>query len=207
MIFNMTFYIAAGTCLLGISWRIYEWFKRHIGPDTVRYKASERLGAAVRSAVRVLFSSRMIKIVKVLVWDPVMQIPLLKAGFFRWLSHMFLFYGFLLLVMMHALDKVITVTLFPDYASTLNPFLFLRNLFGGLVIIGILMTIIGRIHRNRRFKATNVKDRVAIFLLGVILLSGFLLEAVQIFSSSIFDEMVADYMGTDDPEAIESLKS
>ena len=207
MIFNITFSVAACICLMGIAWHMYLWFKRNTSPDTVQFKANERLRAALRSTFQVFFSGRIITIIKTLVWDIPMQIPLLKAGLFRWLGHMFLFYGFILLVLMHALDEVLTASFFPEYASTLNPFLFLRNFFGGLVLFGILIAVASRIRRGRRFSATHTNDFAAIIFLGIILVSGFALEAVQIFSAPIFDQMVTDYMGTDDPEKIGPLKA
>jgi heterodisulfide reductase subunit C len=50
-------------------------------------------------------------------------------------------------------------------------------------------------------------DRTALLLCALILFSGVVLEAVQIISASIFDDMVADYIGSDDPEAVMALKA
>jgi hypothetical protein len=50
----------------------------------------------------------------------------------------------MLLLLMHALDKYITVAIWKDYYSTINPFMFLRNLFGALVIIGVIIAIYRR---------------------------------------------------------------
>ena len=41
----------------------------------------------------------------------------------------------------------------------------------------------------------------------MIIISGFLLEASQIVSEPIFDEMVEDYLGSDDPEEVAPLKA
>ncbi|MBW2332315.1 MAG: nitrate reductase, partial [Deltaproteobacteria bacterium] len=82
----------------------------------------------------------------------------------------------MLLLFMHALDKFITSAIFPNYSATLNPFLFLRDLFGALVIIG------------------------AIIILAVIMLSGIILEGTKIGSYSIYKSMVSDYAGLEEGE-------
>ena len=46
---------------------------------------------------------------------------------------------------MHALDQYVTKKLFSEYASTLNPFLFLRNLFGAMVLLGLVLALWRRI--------------------------------------------------------------
>ena len=57
----------------------------------------------------------------------------------RWIMHMLIFAGIGLLVLLHACDDLVTVKLFPDYVSTLNPFFFLRNFLGVMVVAGLLI--------------------------------------------------------------------
>ncbi|MBU4053198.1 MAG: 4Fe-4S dicluster domain-containing protein [Proteobacteria bacterium] len=207
MIFTGTFYIAALICLLGIFWRTGLWFMNGLGPEALHFSHGKRLASAVGSMIRVVFSFRILKIMRGLIRDIVFQLPLLKAGFARWLAHMCIFYGFLFLLIFHALGDQLILPFYPDYASTLNPFFFLRNFFGALVIFGILMAVANRMQRSKKFHATHGTDVAAFIIIGVILGSGFLLEAVQIISAPMFDQMVEDYMGSDDPGEIEQLKT
>jgi hypothetical protein len=50
----------------------------------------------------------------------------------------------MLLLSMHALDSVVTEALFSDYYATVNPFFFLRDLFGAMVIVGVAMAVLRR---------------------------------------------------------------
>ena len=113
----------------------------------------------------------------------------------------------MLLLLMHALDETITQALFPSYASTLNPYFFLRNLFGLMVVAGVLLALYRRLTCRGMRTTTGSADYVALIILAVIIGSGFLLDSVQIFSEPVFDRMVVDYLGSDDPEEIEPLKA
>ena len=59
--------------------------------------------------------------------------------------HLLIFGGFTMLLLMHALDEFTSAVVFKNYYSTINPFLFLRDFFGFLVIIGVALAV------HRRF--------------------------------------------------------
>lgn len=207
MIYNITLYLSLSICILGLMYRIFRWFSISIGPDVEGESAVSRLRSAGKTMLRFFFSTRILNLFKIFLVDILLQARLFQTSKIRWLFHVILFFAFTLLVFMHAMDDQITRVLFSDYESTLNPFMFLRNLFGILVLAGVLFFILRRIQQKPFQKATNRSDLAAILILSFILISGFLLEAVQIFSSPIFDEMVLEYMGTDDPEEVAPLQS
>jgi nitrate reductase gamma subunit len=101
-----------------------------------------------------------------------------------------MYYGFVLLLLMHGLDKLITAPLLPDYYPTLNPFLFLRDLFGTLIIVGIVIAFYRRFVLKAVRLRTNPMDLYALLILAVIIISGFVLEATKITSYSRYQEMV-----------------
>jgi len=80
---------------------------------------------------------------------------------------------------MHALDAFITSAVFSNYSATLNPFLFLRDLFGALVIIGICMALYRRFILKPPRLHTNPMDIYAIVLIAIIMLSGIILEGTK----------------------------
>ncbi|MFZ5572583.1 MAG: 4Fe-4S dicluster domain-containing protein [Thermodesulfobacteriota bacterium] len=203
MVLTVAFYLALSICILGILLRLFGWKKTAFSPPDDGLSAPKRPTLFIRGAA----GRRVCRMALVILWDVLLQRSLLRAGWLRWLGHICLFYGFVFLTLMHALDDTVTAALFPDYASTLNPFMLLRNLFGVMVLFGVLVAVIGRVRRNRYFRATNGPDILALVLLSLIIVSGFLLESVQIFSAPIFHEMVEDYIGTDDPEVVEPLKA
>lgn len=207
MFFTITLYIALAICLIGTIWRVFNWFKFKIGSDALAISTSTRIAAAFTGIARTFFTRRIFSLLWALICDVIFQVRILKADFIRWFIHICIFGGFMMLLIMHALEDPISQQLFEDYASTLNPFMFLRNLFGAMVILGVAFALYRRIALKSYRKTTNFNDIFAIILLSIIIISGFLLEGTQIISSRIFDQMVEDYMGTDDMEEINPLKA
>ena len=142
-----------------------------------------------------------------LIFDCLLQRRLLREDVWRWAAHMLIASGFMLLILMHALDRHVTAALFSDYVSTLSPYLFLRNLFGAMVLAGAAIAFYRRSRNSARRTLTESGDWIALGILTVVILSGVALESSQIISSSLFDEMVGDYLGTDDSNDIRSLKA
>jgi heterodisulfide reductase subunit C/nitrate reductase gamma subunit len=120
---------------------------------------------------------------------------------------MFIYAGFILLLLMHAMDGIVTTALFEEYESTLNPFMFLRDFFGFLVIIGVGIAIYRRIVMKVPRLKTDAMDRYAIIILAVIMLSGVFLEATKITSYDAYTRMLEDYGDVDDEEELQALES
>ena len=58
--------------------------------------------------MRTLFSPKFVDLVKALLFDVGLQLRVFKEDRWRWLAHMLLFYGFTLLLLMHALQSIIS---------------------------------------------------------------------------------------------------
>ena len=207
MFYDIVLYASLIIFALGIIYKISTWFRRSIGMNAGDIPAFKRLAAAIQGLLKVLFSSKILTLLKVFVLDVVFQIRVFKEDFLRWLMHMLIYGGFMLLFLMHALDGIITEALFPEYASTLNPFMFLRDLFGFLVIVGIGIAVYRRIVMKVPRLKTNPMDGYAIVILAIIMLSGVFLEAVKITSHAAFTRMVEEYADTDDEKEIQTLES
>ncbi|MBT8371603.1 MAG: 4Fe-4S dicluster domain-containing protein, partial [Deltaproteobacteria bacterium] len=136
-----------------------------------------------------------------------LQSRVFKEDVTRWLAHMFIFYGFMLLLLMHALDSVITEAIFSDYYATVNPFFFLRDLFGALVLVGVAIAVFRRYLLKKRRLRTGPADHYAIFILALIMFSGIGLGGLKITSHSDFTRMVEDYAGLDDEDVIQALEA
>jgi heterodisulfide reductase subunit C len=121
--------------------------------------------------------------------------------------HIFIYGGFMLLLLMHALDKTITVVIWKNYYSTVNPFMFLRDLFGAFVIVGVLIAIYRRFILKVPRMFTNAMDIYAILIVAVIMLSGIFLEASKMVAYSDYKRMVDEYSGLSDPEELKSLEA
>ena len=207
MLFNVLLYTSLFVFISGLIYKIYTWFSWKIGFSSRNISRSERLIAAFKGMVRVIFSAKILILIKVFILDVVLQKRILKEDFLRWLMHILIYTGFVLLLLMHALDKHITSFLFSEYYSTLNPFFFLRNLFGVLVIAGLTIAIYRRfILKVPRLK-TNGMDYYAIIILAIILISGFFLEATKITSISDFERMVKEFSDVDEEKDFKALES
>lgn len=207
MFFTAALYLSLLIALGGVIFRILQWFKIEIGPEAQALSPLKRIAAASKAVLTILFSRRFPLLLKALILDIFLQIKVLREDPMRGIMHLCIFVGFVYLLLMHALDETVTLALFPNYVSTLNPYFFLRNLFGALVLAGIAIAVYRRLTIKGLRRTTNRTDWAAITLLAIIFFSGFLLDSVQIISPSLFNGMVEDYLGSDDPEEIEPLKA
>ncbi|MFW6114916.1 MAG: 4Fe-4S dicluster domain-containing protein [Thermodesulfobacteriota bacterium] len=193
MIFTISFYVSLAIFIIGLIYKIARWLSLGTTIQTMDLSTSQRLASAGKGIAAAIFSSKILILIKVFFLDVIVQRKILKEDFFRWITHIFIYGGFMLLLLMHALDNIITAALFDSYASTLNPFLFLRDLFGLLVIVGVCMAIYRRWRLTNPRLTTNAMDIYAIILLAVIMVSGILLKGVKIGSYSIYQGMVEEW--------------
>jgi heterodisulfide reductase subunit C/nitrate reductase gamma subunit len=205
--FNFLLYSALIIFFLGLIYKVSKWFTKKIGIAGQNFTALQRVTAAAKGTVRILFSAKLILVLKALLVDVLLQARVFREDVLRWLAHMLIFYGFMLLLLMHALDSVITEVLFSDYYATVNPFFFLRDLFGAMVLVGVGMAIFRRYLSKTPRLRTAPRDHYAIIILAVIMLSGIGLTGLKITSHSEFMIMVEDYAGLDDEEEIQALET
>jgi heterodisulfide reductase subunit C/nitrate reductase gamma subunit len=107
---------------------------------------------------------------------------------------------------MHALGQYTSAAVFDNYLSTINPFFFLRDLFGALVIVGIAIAIYRRFIAKVPRPMTGRMDLYAIVLVGVIICSGIVLLGTKMASYTVYEQMVAEYTVLD-PEESQALEA
>jgi len=200
MFYSISLYISLAIFIIGLIYKIATWLSRKIGLYSKDIPTSKRLSSALKGIVLTIFSAKILTLIKIFFLDILLQRKVLNEDTFRWLTHILIYVAFMLLVLMHALDKFITSTIFSNYSATLNPFLFLRDLFGALVIIGICMAIYRRFILKPPRLHTNPMDTYAILLIAIIMLSGIFLEGTKIGSYSLYKNMVTDYAGIEEGE-------
>jgi heterodisulfide reductase subunit C/nitrate reductase gamma subunit len=145
----------------------------------------------------IVFSPDFFCLIKALMIDVLFQGRILKTSVVRWVMHILIFTGFMALVFMHGMDTLITERIFSSYYSTINPFFFLRSLFGLAVLVGIGIAICRRYFLKPARLKNAVTDFFAIMIVSVIILSGIALEGMKMTSVSEFTVMVEDYAGLD----------
>ena len=207
MSYSITFNIALAVFILGTLYRVGRWFTVKVGLDAEQYSFRTRVSRALIGLFSVCFTPDILRVAGAFLFRVVFQGHILKNDFLRWLMHFAIFAGILLLIIFHALDDQITARLFSDYYPTVNPYLFLRNLFGALVLLGIAIAGFRRLFSKGLKKTSTSHDALALVLLFLIIFSGFFLEGSQIISEPVFDEMVEEYADPDDAEAVNALRS
>jgi heterodisulfide reductase subunit C len=194
--FSITLYISVAIFLLSLVYKVFTWFRYKTSIESKNFSALERMTSTINGMIKTVFSEKIIVLARVFVLDILFQGRLLKVDPLRWVAHMFMFFGFTLLLLMHGLDSIITETLFRNYYSTVNPFMFLRDLFGFMAIIGVGMAIYRRIKvKPLRFR-NNSMDIYTIVIFAVVMVSGIFLEGAKIASYDRYQEMVSEW--TDD---------
>ncbi len=205
--FDFLLYTSLIIFLIGLIYKISNWFTKNIGFIGQTIPTARRLQAAAGGTLRVIFSTKIMLVIQAIIVDVLLQGRVFKEDIARWLAHMLIFYGFMLLLLMHALDSVVTEAWFVDYYATVNPFFFLRDLFGAMVLIGVALAAFRRYLSKTPRLRTGARDHYAIIILAVIMLSGIGLIGLKITSHSEFMLMVEDYAGLDDDEEIEALEA
>lgn len=200
-------YSALCIALLGSLWRIGRWFWIQIGPENQEPPTPRGAVRTFAAALKAVFKIGPRRLLRSLFVETLLQLHVLKQDWRLWVMHVALFYGLVMLVVLHALDDFTVMPLGVDYMPTLNPWRFLRNLGGLLILAGVALAVWRCRADPLRKRTRTPADRLARALLAAMVVSGILLESVQILSPSIFDAMVDDYAFSDDPQEIEALKA
>jgi nitrate reductase gamma subunit len=185
--------IALVVCLLGILYRVFAWFTQGLAPSSLTATVPTRVLAAVKTIPATLGSSGIFRASRTLLLDLLLLKRTLDKSILRWSAHSLIVIGFILLLLMHALESQITAAIFRDYQSTLNPYLFLRNLFGVMVLAGLGLAVYRRLSLRPRRLQSMASDWAALAFIALIIVSGMLLEGGKIRSYTVYQAMVEEY--------------
>lgn len=187
------FWISFLLFLSGIAVKIWSWFRWSLEG---RESFSSRFYGFLRGLKGVFGSRKAFLLLKAFFSDVLLQLRTYRLDRYRWLMHLLIYWGFGLLVVTHGFGKVV----FGEYVSTLMPHIFLRDLFGLLVLVGAFMALWRRWVRGVRFFASNRMDVYALLIVALVVLSGFLLKAVKVTSYKAYSEMVEQYAALEQEE-------
>ncbi len=198
MMLTISLYISLAIFIIGLLYKISRWFSLKTTVQSKEMPTSKRALSAFKGVALTIFSGKILTLVKVFFLDVILQRKVLREDAFRWIVHLLIYGAFTLLVLMHALEGVITSAIFENYSSTINPFLFLRDLFGLLVIVGVCMALYRRYILKAPRLTTNPMDIYTIVLIAFIMVSGILLEGTKIGSYSTYKRMAEEYGGLEE---------
>jgi heterodisulfide reductase subunit C/nitrate reductase gamma subunit len=207
MLQTVSLYVALAVFGLGLIYKISTWFRHSLGFDTKDVGAGTRVAAAAHGILGALFSRRFSAILAAFLGDALLQVKLFRHERSRWFGHLCIFAGFTMLFLMHAMARYTTAAVFPGYLPTLNPFLFLRDLFGALVLLGLGMSAYRRFLRKGWRPPTTWRDVYAIGIVALIVLSGVWLEGAKVSSYAAYQEMVESYAGGENEATLRALET
>ncbi|MFC1670423.1 4Fe-4S dicluster domain-containing protein [Spirochaetota bacterium] len=192
-VFYMALYISLGIFGLGLIYRFSVWYRRKIGSTARGISSGKRLTMSIMGIFKVIFSLKVFTFLKAFILDVIFQRKIIKESFSRWIMHLFIYLGGILLLLMHAMHRILSSKIFSGFYSTKNPFMFLRDLFAIMVLVGILIAIFRRfILRVPRLRSSAM-DIYMIIIVAVIILTGVFLEGIKITSFARYSDMVRDY--------------
>ena len=206
-LYTWSFSIALAVFCIGIIYRIIGFFRLTIGPEQTGFTTTSRINAFLSGLFGILASPvRILYLFKTFILDVVLQLPLMRQNFLKWFMHICIYWGFAGLFFFHALEGYVSEVIFSGYQSTLSPFMFLRNMAGVMMMVGLAIAVYRRKTNVRLKQISKHPDYLAIALLALIMISGFGLEAAKIISSGVFYDMVEEY-GSLDEEELPALKA
>ena len=207
MFFDSLLYGSLFIFLIGFVYKFYTWVSRQAAGLKPAYTTGQRISQVIKGVLSVIFSAKILLLLKILILDVILQRRILKEDALRWVMHMLIFVGFTLLLLIHAFESFISVNVFEDYASTGHPYLFLRNLFGIMVFVGVAIAVYRRfILKVPRLRSSGM-DVYAIIIVAVIMVTGFLLEGAKIVSHNDFQRMVEEYSDSTEEADVKALEA
>ena len=206
MFFTISLYCALIIFGVGVLYKLFTWFRSSISIGAAEIPISQRIVSTLKGVLLTMASVKIFTLLKVFMLDVVLNLRILKEDFLRWLMHMSIYGGFVLLLLMHALGQYTSAALFDPYYSTINPFFFLRDLFGALVLVGIAIAIYRRFIAKVPRLMTRTMDLYAICIVAVIIISGILLVGAKMASYTVYQQMVEDYT-VFEPEESQALEA
>jgi heterodisulfide reductase subunit C/nitrate reductase gamma subunit len=206
MFLTISVYLALAIFGAGLLYKIFTWFRSSISIGAADIPLLRRIISTFKGILLTLASVKILTLCKVFILDVVLNRRILREDVLRWIMHLCIYGGFVLLLLMHALGQYTSAAVFDNYLSTINPFFFLRDLFGAVVLVGIAIAIYRRfIAKIPRLK-TGRMDLYAIVLVVVIICSGIVLLGTKMASYTVYEQMVEEYTLLD-PEESRALET
>ena len=183
--------------LAGVGLTLSIWLQGTVNGRS-RISAREKLSLLVRSTLGTIFSARLGRLLRVLIWDGAIHPTLFREHKLRWIAHSCVFGGTVLLTVMSffsfiSVDIMIPIlkmdnlftSIFANKDHALTAFL---NEIGGLVVlVGLVIVIVRRYVIGELEMRTRMVDTEIIFFLMVILVSGYMAEICRL--SYEFEEL------------------
>jgi cytochrome b subunit of formate dehydrogenase len=165
------------------------WLKGTLGVPT--YSTHEKISYLAEKIWQVIFSRKILTLLKVFVVDVLLLRGILKESLSRWTIHSFIylpfflrfFIGLLLLIVSKCFPMSPSVAILLD--KNYPPIAFVYDLLGLCVIIGVAGATMRRFQKKFQNRPSGGQDIIVLALLGAILITGFFVEGLRILLTAI----------------------
>ena len=156
MIFTTTLTLALLCFAVGMGLHVSRWLTVDPAAPSRSVRGSGYRGlSAFKGTLRALVL-RAPALAKAFVLDVLLQVRTLKQSPYRWVMHQCIWLGFMLLLVFHAMDSLVSERFLSDYIPTVNPYFAGRDILGLVVLAGVLMAVIRRLRaRQPRLKSSG----------------------------------------------------
>jgi nitrate reductase gamma subunit len=176
----ITFILFLGGMVLNLSL----WFRGTIGDPS--FSSHEKLSYLAEKIWQVIFSKKILTLLKVLVIDVLLLRRVLKESLSRWTIHSFIYLpfflrfliGLILLILSKVFPMSFTVAMLLD--KNYPPIAFTYDLLGLCVIIGVAGATMRRFQKTYQARPSAGQDMIVLGLLGAILIVGVVVEGLRI---------------------------
>jgi len=173
----------------GLYGMFFLWFRGRIGHEET--SAHRKISLAGEGLWQTVFSRRLPRLLSVFLFDVLLQRRLLKESVSRWFSHSLIYYGFLGKFALACLS-LFSYGLLPQGRLSLalldkNNWIAasLNDLFGTIILLGIMIALARRMITRPSHVLTEEQDSLALLIIGMVALSGFVVEGARVAVTGI----------------------
>jgi cytochrome b subunit of formate dehydrogenase len=175
--------------IVGIGATLTFWFQGTVGDPS--FSTQEKLSYIGEKAWQVIFSRKILTLLKVFVVDVVLLRRILKESLSRWTIHSLIYLsiflrfliGWVLLILFKSFPMSLEIARMLD--KNYPPLAFTYDLLGLCIIMGISGAIVRRGQGKTEKAVTTGQDYAVLGLVGAILLIGFWVEGMRILLAAI----------------------
>ena len=173
----------------GVAITLSLWFKGTLGAPT--YSTHEKISYLAEKIWQVVFSRKILTLLKVFVVDVLLLRGILKESLSRWTIHSFIYLPFFLRFFIGLILLIVSkcFPMSPSIAMVLDknypPIAFTYDLLGLCVIIGIVGATVRRFQKKFQNRPSGRQDMIVLALLGAMLVTGFIVEGLRILLTGI----------------------
>ncbi|MGC8659515.1 MAG: respiratory nitrate reductase subunit gamma [Desulfomonilaceae bacterium] len=186
---NPIFIVSTLIALIGIIGILAFWFKARVADETSSVHRKIQLGSEIVWSK--IFSREIFPILKTVFFDIFLQRRILANGVSRWFVHSLIFYPFFarfvlslftLFVQRISPASGLAMTLVNRNSGFVATF---NDITGVMILVGVVWAMFRRYVSKPEYVATQEQDTVALVIIGLVTLTGFIVEGARILITQL----------------------